>query len=108
MPVTDIEDLCKICEPLPDGAAVTAYPMRTDKKKAREELDIVNVVEWRSGSDRQFLLVRRPEEGPSLSLIKCDTGDKIKPRPFGGSRRVSYVPQRPCFHVDRRAAENPS
>lgn len=39
--------------------------MKANKKKAREELDIVNVVEWRSGSDRdrQFMLVRRPEGG---------------------------------------------
>lgn len=63
MPVSDIEDLCKICEPLAEDPAVTAYPMKADKKKAREELDIVNVVEWRSGTDRQFLLVRRPEGG---------------------------------------------
>jgi hypothetical protein len=48
---------------LTDDAAVTAYPMKADKKKAREELDIVNVIEWRSGSNRQFLLVRRPEGG---------------------------------------------
>jgi A/G-specific adenine glycosylase len=60
---TDIEDLCSICEPLTDDTSVTAYPMKANKKKAREELDIVNVVEWRSGSDRQFMLVRRPEGG---------------------------------------------
>ncbi|KAJ6486941.1 DNA glycosylase [Mycena sanguinolenta] len=62
-PLTDIEDLCQICEPLADDTGVTAYPMKANKKKAREELDIVNVVEWRSGSDRQFVLVRRPEGG---------------------------------------------
>jgi A/G-specific adenine glycosylase len=63
MPVTDIEDLCKLCEPLVGEPAVTTYPMPVDKKKAREELDIVNVIEWRSGSNRQFLLVRRPKGG---------------------------------------------
>ncbi|KAJ6590618.1 hypothetical protein DFH09DRAFT_1026727 [Mycena vulgaris] len=69
MAVSDIEDLCKICEPLTVTSDVTAYPMRVEKKKAREELDIVNVVEWRSGSDRQFLLVRRPDSGPWFPLV---------------------------------------
>ena len=42
-----------------------AYPMKVEKKKAREELDIVNVIEWRKDatSPRWFLLVRRPEGG---------------------------------------------
>ncbi|KAJ7039781.1 DNA glycosylase [Mycena alexandri] len=72
MIVTDIEDLCKVCEPT-DNAAVTAYPMKVDKKKAREELDIVNVIEWRAGSDRQFLLVRRPEGGLLAGLDEFPT-----------------------------------
>lgn len=66
MPIEDIEDLCAVCEPLPSNAGVTAYPMKVERKKAREELDVVNVVEWRpeiSSTNRQFLLVRRPEEG---------------------------------------------
>ncbi|KAG6848632.1 hypothetical protein H0H93_015370, partial [Arthromyces matolae] len=46
---TDIEDLCALCEPRAD-LAVTAYPMKVDRKKPREELDIVNVIEWRSPS----------------------------------------------------------
>ncbi|KAJ3525778.1 hypothetical protein NM688_g8354 [Phlebia brevispora] len=63
--VPDIEDLCTLCEPLPAGCLVTAYPMKTERKKAREELDIVNVVEWRhqDARDRWFLLVKRPEGG---------------------------------------------
>jgi hypothetical protein len=45
---------------------VTAYPMKAERKKAREELDIVNVVEWQSEKERFFLLVRRPEGGRLL------------------------------------------
>ena len=42
--------------------------MRAERKKAREEVDIVNVVEWRSMVDqsstsRYFLMVKRPERG---------------------------------------------
>ncbi|KAJ7487767.1 DNA glycosylase [Mycena latifolia] len=77
MPVSDIEDLCNICEPLTVDPAVTAYPMRADKKKAREELDIVNVIEWRSGSDRQFLLVRRPEGGLLAGLDEFPTSPNV-------------------------------
>ncbi|KAF7350430.1 J domain-containing protein [Mycena venus] len=77
IPLTDIEDLCQICEPLTDDIAVTAYPMKADKKKAREELDIVNVIEWRSGSDRQFLLVRRPERGLLAGLDEFPTSPNV-------------------------------
>lgn len=62
----DIEDICRICEPLSAELEVTAFPMKADRKKAREELDIVNVIEWRQDKDseeRLFLLVRRPETG---------------------------------------------
>lgn len=67
----DIEELCGLCEPLPVRPSVTAFPMKVDRKKAREELDIVNVVEWRrnAGSeDRWFLLVKRPEGGTSVLI----------------------------------------
>jgi A/G-specific adenine glycosylase len=40
--------------------------MRAERKKAREELDIVNVVEWRmmiEPADRQFIMVKRPDRG---------------------------------------------
>ncbi|TFY51505.1 hypothetical protein EVJ58_g10530 [Rhodofomes roseus] len=45
------------------GSPVTSFPMKVVKKKSREELDIVNVIEWRHHADgeRWFLLVRRPE-----------------------------------------------
>jgi hypothetical protein len=66
----DIEELCTMCEPLPVGSAVTAYPMKAEKKKAREELDVVSVVEWRHPTthERWFLLVRRPEGGQQTPL----------------------------------------
>jgi A/G-specific adenine glycosylase len=79
--VPDIEDMCTLCEPLSENF-VTTYPMKAERKKAREELDIVNVVEWRSDKERLFLLVRRPEGGtlfydigntkadPMLTLLK--------------------------------------
>ncbi|KAJ8488849.1 hypothetical protein ONZ51_g3283 [Trametes cubensis] len=71
--IPDIEELCTLCEPLPEGSPVTAYPMKAEKKKAREELDVVNVIEWRkhaASEERWFLLVRRPEGGESSISIK--------------------------------------
>lgn len=62
----DIEDLCKLCDPLPMPISVTAFPMKAEKKKAREEVDLVSVIEWRSrlgSEERWFMLVRRPEGG---------------------------------------------
>lgn len=49
----------------PESVLVTIYPMKVERKKAREELDSVNVIEWRTPDDRErlFLLVRRPEGG---------------------------------------------
>jgi A/G-specific adenine glycosylase len=65
--VPDIEEMCATCEPLPQPEGtpclVTAFPMKVERKKAREELDIVNVIEWRHDGHRFFLLVRRPEGG---------------------------------------------
>jgi A/G-specific adenine glycosylase len=65
-PVSDIEDLCTLCEPVEEPSDVTLYPMKADRKKAREELDIVSIIEWQSSTDsddRWFLMVRRPEGG---------------------------------------------
>lgn len=68
----DIEDLCTLCEPVPSrgqdqlGPDVTSYPMKVERKKQREEQDIVNVVEWRNKHSRFFLLIRRPEGGKLL------------------------------------------
>jgi len=62
-----MEDLCNLCEPITaDEHAVTTYPMKADRKRVREELDVVNVIEWRlslAPDERWFLLVRRPENG---------------------------------------------
>ncbi|KAI6029364.1 DNA glycosylase [Pisolithus microcarpus] len=75
----DIEELCTLCEPLPvdegEAGLVTLYPMKVERKKAREELDIVNVVEWRRGdnSQRWFILVRRPEGGLLAGLHEFPT-----------------------------------
>jgi A/G-specific adenine glycosylase len=64
----DIEDLCTLCDLIPvsddfDAPPVTSYPMKVERKKQREELNVVSIVEWRSGNDRWFLLTRRPEGG---------------------------------------------
>ena len=66
----DIEDLCNVCDPIPvsesfDAPSVTSYPMKIERKKQREELNVVSVVEWRNDGDRWFLLTRRPEGGAS-------------------------------------------
>ena len=42
--------------------------MKVERKKQREELDVVNVVEWRNEQDRFFILVRRPEGGMARIL----------------------------------------
>ena len=63
-----------------------AYPMKGNRKKAREELDIVNVIEWRPSSSheqRWFLLVRRPENGKKSDLL-------IRTLP-GGSNRTGLL-----------------
>ncbi|TFK49420.1 DNA glycosylase [Heliocybe sulcata] len=88
--IPDIEELCSVCEPLPlpegSQALVAAFPMKADRKKAREELDIVNVIEWRSSADdddRWFLLVRRPNTGLLAGLhefpTKADVSTDIAP-----------------------------
>ncbi|KAJ3813083.1 DNA glycosylase [Lentinula aff. lateritia] len=69
----DIEDLCELCEPLTEENGVMAYPMKAKKKKARVELDVVSIVEWRSIDDRQFLLVRRPDKGLLAGLYEFPT-----------------------------------
>ncbi|KAI0040452.1 DNA glycosylase [Auriscalpium vulgare] len=80
--VPDIEELCTLCEPIPRAAGeakppVTSYPMKVERKKQREELDIVNVVEWRAQGERWFLLVRRPEGGLLAGLYEFPTSPDI-------------------------------
>ncbi|PPR02215.1 hypothetical protein CVT26_012107 [Gymnopilus dilepis] len=72
----DIEDVCHLCEPISSPISVSSYPMKADRKKAREELDIVHVVEWRangSSTDRYFLMTRRPEQGLLAGLYDFPT-----------------------------------
>ena len=92
--------------------------MKADKKKAREELDIVNVVEWRQDSDldkRWFLLVRRPEGGASISgsswliyrdrvFLRC--GAEGLGENFRSSRRPDGV--RPHGHTPTHAEHDPA
>ncbi|KAH7908403.1 DNA glycosylase [Hygrophoropsis aurantiaca] len=77
----EIEELCSLCQPLPQGEVglVTIYPMKVARKKAREELDSVNVIEWRNEdkSKRLFLLVRRPEGGLLAGLHEFPTVSNI-------------------------------
>ncbi|TDL21545.1 DNA glycosylase [Rickenella mellea] len=83
----DIEDLCTLCAPLPLTGGVTRFPMKVVKKKAREEVDVVCVVEWRGGGgdvwkgkgkgQRWFLLVRRPEKGLLAGLHEFPTSPNI-------------------------------
>jgi A/G-specific adenine glycosylase len=83
--VADIEELCGLCESVPGALTVEAFPMRAEKKKAREETDTVRVIEWRArpnadvnanAANRWFLLVKRPEGGEhqsaQLLLLKAD------------------------------------
>lgn len=83
--VPDIEDTCTLCVPLPNsisgfGTPVSVYPMKAERKKAREETDVVCVVEWRGLNGRKererwFLLVQRPEGGASSSYPRAPSLD---------------------------------
>ncbi|KAI9508095.1 DNA glycosylase [Russula earlei] len=80
--IGDIEDLCNLCDPIPlsdgfDAPPVTSYPMKMERKKQREELNIVSVVEWRSGNARWFLLTRRPEGGLLAGLHEFPTSSEV-------------------------------
>ncbi|XP_006463983.1 hypothetical protein AGABI2DRAFT_226007 [Agaricus bisporus var. bisporus H97] len=71
-PISDIEDACKVCEPMETEWTVTAFPMKIDRKKAREELDVINIVEWRrdiTSDERLFLLIKRPMTGLLAGLL---------------------------------------
>jgi A/G-specific adenine glycosylase len=88
--VCDIEDTCMLCEPLSKDS-VTAYPMKVERKKAREELDIVNVVEWRN-EKRWFLLIRRPEEGGCFFLPRSRSVNDIIPGLLAGLHEFPTSP----------------
>ncbi|KAF9564477.1 DNA glycosylase [Agrocybe pediades] len=83
--IGDIEECCGLCEPITLPATVMSYPMKNDRKNSREELDIVNVIEWHPKSRpeaRHFLMVRRPEGGllaglyefPTIADVSIDIG----------------------------------
>ncbi|KAL0958163.1 hypothetical protein HGRIS_000327 [Hohenbuehelia grisea] len=79
--VPDIEELCSICEPVPHAGGVLVYPMKADRKKAREEMDLVSVAEWRSRSgERWFLLVKRPAKGLLAGLLEFPTKENVTPK----------------------------
>ncbi|KAF6747160.1 DNA glycosylase [Ephemerocybe angulata] len=87
--IGDIEDLCTVCEPLPTAFDVTMLPMKAEKKKAREETDFVNVVEWRAtpgSTDRWFLLTKRPEKGLLAGLYEFPTLSNVS-EPDSQTRR---------------------
>ena len=93
----DIEDLCKVCDPIPltegfDAPSVTSYPMKIERKKQREELNVVSVVEWRNDDDRWFLLSRRPEGGASRVIGYRIEGSYLifLPRTSCGPPRIPY------------------
>ncbi|KAF9266069.1 DNA glycosylase [Marasmius fiardii PR-910] len=82
--IEDIEDICTLCEPLADFSDVTVYPMKAEKKRAREETDVVTVVEWLpqptdTANQSQFLLVRRPEKGLLAGLYEFPTTPNVSP-----------------------------
>lgn len=69
----DIEDLCTLCAPLPVWSP-TSFPMKAERKKAREETDLVCVIEYASpAGDRWFLLSRRPATGLLAGLHEFPT-----------------------------------
>ncbi|THH10699.1 hypothetical protein EW145_g1137 [Phellinidium pouzarii] len=77
----DIEELCTLCEPAIPGevTGVTRYPMKVERKRAREEVDVVNVVEWLSPQNRRyFLLVRRPDTGLLAGLHEFPSRTNVK------------------------------
>ncbi|KAG1781887.1 DNA glycosylase [Suillus placidus] len=111
----DIEELCLVCDPIPfdeDNGSVTIYPMKAERKKPREELDSVNVIEWRSrdSRDRWFLLVRRPQGGllaglhefptlPNLSGVKASSTSNMAEIPYTLLQELLVQP--PSSHSDK-------
>jgi len=98
----DIEDLCVLCDPIPvseglDAPPVTSYPMKVERKKQREELNVVSVVEWRSGNDRWFLLTRRPEGGLLAGLHEFPTSPEVPASISASQERETAVTLLSCL-----------
>ena len=96
--IGDIEDLCNVCDPIPvsegfDAPPVTSYPMKIERKKQREELNVVSIVEWRNDGGRWFLLTRRPEGGASQHRPSRIEGPylKLSPQDFSRASRNSLL-----------------
>ncbi|KAG7097584.1 hypothetical protein E1B28_004921 [Marasmius oreades] len=84
MEIEDIEDICTLCEPVTDTSDVTRYPMKAERKRAREETDVVTVVEWcpappDTTKQSHFLLLRRPEKGLLAGLYEFPTTFNVSP-----------------------------
>ncbi|KAG2142215.1 DNA glycosylase [Suillus bovinus] len=117
----DIEELCLVCDPIPsdeNNGSVTIYPMKAERKKPREELDSVNVIEWRSrdSGDRWFLLVRRPQGGllaglhefptlPNLSGAKVSASNMAK-IPYTFLQELLMHPPSPNDNVSLKTLSN--
>lgn len=72
--------------------------MKVERKKAREETDVVNVVEWLSSDDeRFFILVRRPETGTVLVDYVSKTYADAKCRAARWTARISFPSRRQGF-----------
>jgi adenine-specific DNA glycosylase len=99
----DIEDICDICVPYDEEPDVTSYPMKVDKKKPREESDLVLVLQWRSRSeeDPSYFLRKRSEHGVSLhvmqQLLLMAPLSLIENRSFGRLARISNAGK---YHPD--------
>ncbi|KZT41603.1 DNA glycosylase [Sistotremastrum suecicum HHB10207 ss-3] len=84
--VEDIEDLCTTCSPhvLSADLGVVRYPMKVERKKAREETDLVVALEWRNGENRRLVLQKRPDDGllgglwnfPNTPCIEASSSDQ--------------------------------
>lgn len=67
--------------------------MKAVRAEVREELDIVNVIEWRnSRRERWFLLVRRPEGGLLAGLHEFPTAENVS-ESAGRSKAAEKIPQ---------------
>jgi A/G-specific adenine glycosylase len=69
-------DLCKLCTNFEKTLAVTKYPIKSEKKKPRDDTVAVCVLQ-RSGDEEEFLLVQRPSTGLLASFWEFPTIELI-------------------------------